>query len=280
MKRHALFSLMTLFLLAPTARATTLVRLSLEQLSQAATVVVRGRIVAQQSGWNQAHTQILTQTTVEVIESVKGVPPSPLVMEQVGGTVGNVHVRVAGTVFFHPQEDFYLFLEPARGESRCFLLVGMLQGAYRIVRDPKSGREHVVNPLSGFDLSPRRLVDEASRAAVVPMPMFRQKLENALAAPLRIPRGTRLPVRVNKPPIRRSGVWHLCAETTADIFPNSRVVVPVGSAVEGTAEMVAGRWRICWRELSVRGTPIALHATNDAPAMELLRGREMFVVLR
>ena len=47
-------------------RATTLVRLSLEQLSQASTHVVRGHAVRQESRWNPEHTRIVTLTTVAV----------------------------------------------------------------------------------------------------------------------------------------------------------------------------------------------------------------------
>jgi hypothetical protein len=280
MKRYILFSLAILILLAPSARATTLVRLSLEQLSQAATLVVRGRVLTGGSRWNQAHTQIVTRTTVQVTQSVKGAPPTLVAIEQPGGTVGNVHVRVAGTVFFNPQDEFYFFLEPARGDASGFLLVGMLQGAYRIVRDPTNGEERVIHPLSGLGVSQRGLLDEAGRAAVVPEPMFRRELQSALARPPEIPRGTALPVVVMNPPTRCSGVWRVFGETTADVFPNSRVVVPAGSAVEGTAELASGRWKIHWREISLRGAQVTLDAVNEQPAKVPLSGSEMLIVLR
>ena len=280
MQRHIFFSLAILLLLAPSARATTLVRLSLEQLSQAATLIVRGRVLAQESRWNQAHTQIHTRTTVQVSQAIKGVAPSSVVIEQPGGTVGNVHVRVAGTVYFSPQDEFYFFLEPTRADASRFLLVGMLQGAYRIVRDPSNGEERVIHPLSGFGVSKRGLLDEAGRAAVVPEAIFRRELQNALARPIEIPRGTALPVVVKNTLPRRAGVFCLHGETTADSFPNPRVVIPAGSAVEGTAELRSGEWRIHWREISLRGVRIALNALNEEPAKIRLAGREMLLVLR
>jgi len=280
MKGRILFSLAISILLAASAGATTLVRLSLEQLSQAATVVIRGRILAQESHWNTAHTQIVTRTTVQVVQSVKGVAPSRVVIDQPGGAVGNVRVRVAGTVFFKPQDAFYLFLEPARRDASQFLLVGMLQGAYRIVRNPRNGEERVIHPLSGFAVSKRGLLDEAGRAAAVSEPFFRQELRNALAAPIEIPRGTMLPVVIKSATTRRSGVRRVFGATTADIFPNSRVVIPAGSAVEGTAELASRRWRIHWREISLRGARVALRADNEQPARVPLSGSEMLMVLR
>jgi hypothetical protein len=217
---------------------------------------------------------------VQVIQSAKGVAPSQVVIDQPGGTVGNVRVRVAGTVFFKPQDEFYLFLEPVHRDASQFLLVGMLQGAYRIVRDPRNGEERVIHPLSGFAVSKRGLLDEVDRTAAVPEPIFRQELQHALATPIEIPRGTVLPVVVQNTPMRRAGVWRVFGTTTADIIPNSRVIVPAGSAVEGTAEFVSGRWRIHWKEISLRGARLALHADNDQPAKIPLSGSEMFLVLR
>lgn len=280
MMRTALLSLAFFILLVPVARATTLVRLSLEQLSQAATVVVRGRVLAQESRWNQAHTQIVTWTSVQITQSLKGAPPSLVAIEQPGGTVGNVHVRVAGTVFFNPQEEFFFFLEPARGDASRFLLVGMLQGAYRIVRDPRNGEEHVIHPLSGFAVSKRGLLDEAGRAGGVPEPLFRRELQNALARPLAIPRGTALPVVVKAAPARRSGGLRLLGRTTADVFPNSQTVIPAGSSIEGIAEWKSDGWRIQWTGLSVRGVRVALNSVDREPNQAPLREREMVVVLR
>jgi hypothetical protein len=189
-------------------------------------------------------------------------------------------VRVAGTVFFRPQDEFYLFLEPTRQDASRFLLVGMLQGAYRIVRGPRNGEERVIHPLSGFAVSKRELVDEVDRTAAVAEPIFRQELQHALTTPIEIPRGTTLPVVIKSAMERRSGVRRVFGATTATIFPNSRVVVPAGSAVEGTAELASGRWRIQWRELSLRGARVALHADNERPASIPLAGSEMLMILR
>ena len=278
--KRTLFFLAILLVPAASTQATTLVRLSLEQLSQAATVVIRGRVLAQESRWNPAHTQIVTRTTVQVVQSVKGDVPSQVVIDQPGGAVGNVRVRVTGTVFFRAQDEFYLFLEPARRDASEFLLVGMLQGAYRIVRDSRNGEERVIHPLSGFAVSKRGLLDEVYRTAAVAEPIFRQQLQRALATPIEIPRGTRLPVVIKSATGGHSGMRRIFGATTADIFPNAHVVVPAGSVVEGTAESASGRWRIRWREISLRGASVALRAENDLPSQVPLAGSEMWMILR
>src|SRR5712692_5436265 len=97
------FALAAIFggVLAPRAGATTLVRLSLEQLTEASSAIVRGRVVSQESRWNPHHTRIVTFTTLAVAETMKGAPGSTVVVEQLGGTVGNIRVHVSGTVHFH-----------------------------------------------------------------------------------------------------------------------------------------------------------------------------------
>jgi hypothetical protein len=278
--KRSLFFLTILLLPATSTRATTLVRLSLEQLSQAATVVVRGRVLGQVSRWNPAHTQIVTRTTVQVVQSVKGDAPLQVVIDQPGGAVGNVRVRVAGAVFFRPQDEFYFFLEPARRDASQFLLVGMLQGAFRIIRDPRNGEERVIHPLSGFAVSKRGLLDEVHRTAAVAEPIFRQQLQRVLAVPIEIPHGTTLPVVIKNATTQRSGVRRVLGATTADIFPNSQVIVPAGSIVEGTAEFTSGRWRVHWGQISMRGASVALRAENDLPGQVPLAGTEILMILR
>jgi hypothetical protein len=132
------------------AHATTLVRLSLEQLSQASTAIIRGRVVSQESHWNDTHTQIVTLTSVRVDRVLKGQPASTVVIEQQGGAVGRIHVHVPGTARLLPQGDYLLFLEPAPTNPARHLLVGMLQGSYRIYRDSSTMEERIIQPVGGF----------------------------------------------------------------------------------------------------------------------------------
>lgn len=67
------------------ARATTMVSMSLEQLTQASSDIVQARVVNQLSEWNATHTQIMTITTMAVLQTLKGNPPSTLQVRQLGG---------------------------------------------------------------------------------------------------------------------------------------------------------------------------------------------------
>ncbi|MDE3180943.1 MAG: hypothetical protein KGM47_14955, partial [Acidobacteriota bacterium] len=120
--------------------------MSLEQLTQASSAVVQGRIVRQASQWNAAHTEIVTLTTIAVDKNIKGSTRGRVVVQQLGGTVGNVRVYVPGTARFYPQSHYMLFLERA-ANSANFQMVGMEEGAYRIVSDPETHQERVVSPM-------------------------------------------------------------------------------------------------------------------------------------
>ena len=128
------------------ARATTMVSMSMEQLTQASSDIVRARVVNQVSGWNATHTQIVTITTFEVSQTLKGNAPSTVQVRQLGGTVGNMTDPFMGDVAFRPQGEYILFLEPAGGSN--YHVVGMSQGAYPVYQDATSHEERVVLPLN------------------------------------------------------------------------------------------------------------------------------------
>lgn len=261
----------------PPARATTLVRLGLEQLSQASTEIVRGRVISQESRWNQDHTQIVTFTTLEVQDAMKGHPPATVVIEQPGGTVGNIRVRVAGTALFKTQEDYVLFLEPSASPSQ-YLLVGMVQGCYPIVRDPMTHEEHVAVPLS--NLMTGSVPDTQPARGMLRLKEFREGLAAALEAPVVIPRGAAVPVRIESVEARGSGRVRVQGRTTAEVYPSASVVIPAGSLIEGNAERVSGAWRIHWTEISIRGERAGISAISEEPAQGKLRGRTLVIDVR
>src|SRR3989442_558558 len=114
---------------AAPARATTLVRLSLEQLTEASSAIVRGHVVSQESGWNPAHTHIFTTTTIAVDQALKGNVQPEVVIEQLGGKLGHRREYVAGTVHFFPQASYWPFLEPAAPGTGGYTGGGEAQGA-------------------------------------------------------------------------------------------------------------------------------------------------------
>ncbi len=281
MKARVLLTIGLLGALPAVAAATSLVRLSLEQLSQASTEIVRAHVVRQQSQWNSNHTWIVTLTTVALDQSVKGQPPATLVLEQPGGTVGNIHVYVPGTIRFFPQSHYLLFLERSGADPSRFLLVGMGQGAYRIYRDAMTKEERVILPFGGlFERRRESNLGMKPPSGTLSLSEFRRQLTAALETPLVVPRGTSIPLAIQTTEPRGVGRVRVSGQTTADLFPTSSLVIPAGSMVEGTAELVNGKWRIHWTEMSVRGARVAISAGSEEPTGTTLRGRVLLINVR
>ncbi len=276
--RVPLFVLLVGSLGAPPATATTLVRLSLEQLAQASTDIVRGHVISLESRWNSDHTQIVTLTTVAVEESMKGHPAQTVVIEQLGGTVANTRVRVAGTALFQSGASYMLFLEPSAPGSSSYNLVGMVQGSYRIYRDFATHEERLILPSSTLTTGAGKEVKTV--AGAVSLREFRQFLSTALEAPVVIPRGTSMPVAIESTEPRGVARLQVVGRTTSELYPNPGVVIPADSRLEGSARLVSGTWRINWTEVSIRSARVAIHAESEEPAGGPLRGRMLVVNMR
>jgi uncharacterized protein affecting Mg2+/Co2+ transport len=279
--RTALFAVFVAVLLAAPASATTLVRMSLDQLAEASTEIVRGHVVGQQTLWNPEHTRIYTYTALAVEQTYKGNPPSHLVVQQPGGKIGNVHVFVAGTTQFHAQAVYVLFLERSAADPSKFLLVGMMQGAYRIYRDPKAQEEKLILPLGSLIRgAPASGAGSIIAGPAVPVPQFQREVSAALSAPLTIPRGTAIPVAIKSAELAGLKRMDVNGRTTSDLFPNSGLVIPAGSAISGRAERIGDSWKISWTEISIRGKQVLLSARSTEPAAESLLGRVLVVNVR
>jgi hypothetical protein len=114
------------------ATATTMLALDLVGLTRTADTVVRGRVVSSQARWSANHSRIITDTTIEVTDTLKGHGTKTVVVMQPGGEVGEVGQHVEGVARFQKDEEVVVFLE-ARGTER-FTLSGMAQGRFKVER--------------------------------------------------------------------------------------------------------------------------------------------------
>jgi hypothetical protein len=279
--RIQLLAIFVASLMAAPASATTLVRMSLNQLAEASTEIIRGHVVSQETLWNPGHTRIYTYTTLALDQTYKGNPPSLLVVQQPGGQIGNVHVFVAGTIQFHPQAGYVLFLERSPADPSKFLPVGMLQGAYRIYRDAKTQEENLILPLGSLTRgAPASGAGSVIAGPAVPVRQFRREVSAALSGPLTIPRGTAIPVAIKATQFAGMRRMDVHGRTTSDLFPNSGLVIPAGSAISGMAERTGDSWNISWTEVSIRGKQVLLSARSTELAVGSLQGRVLVVNVR
>jgi len=165
---------------AAAIHATTLARLSLDQLATAADAVARVRCVSAVSEWGNG--SIWTVTTFDVVETMKGNLPAQVTVRLPGGRVGHLTAMVDGTPKFTPGGSVILFLE--RSQVGGFSVAGWVEGTFRIARDPRTGRETVTQDSSAFEVfdpATRSFLTEGVRQ--MPVEEFRARVAQAIARP-------------------------------------------------------------------------------------------------
>lgn len=119
---------------ATTAAADTHPRWSLEELSQFATLVVRGEVLEVSARWDPDVEAIYTYATVAVDETWKGdLASRSVVVKLLGGRIDDLELRVTGSPELRAGEQVVLFLE-VRPRDGTLYPVGLSQGVFRLDR--------------------------------------------------------------------------------------------------------------------------------------------------
>ena len=116
--------------LAATAHATQVFHVPVEKMAVESDVVVHAVVVEQAVGWDDTHSRILTSTTIEVLDAIKGASTGDrLEIYQVGGTVDGVTFSVPGRLEFAPGEEMVFF---AMRFGEQLVSFGMGLGKWRV----------------------------------------------------------------------------------------------------------------------------------------------------
>ncbi len=128
MKRFiASFGLAVLFSIS--SLATTVERLSLDDMVKKAQSIVHGRVRGARTHWSDNGKLILTTYTIDVSETIKGQSSKSVELTTLGGTIGNLTMVVSGMPAFQTGEDAVVFIEKSAGYS---IVVGLSQGKFEI----------------------------------------------------------------------------------------------------------------------------------------------------
>jgi len=136
---HGKFSAAILFMMLAAlvpANATSIKPISIESLTQRASLVVEARAEKSWAQWNSQHTLIYTYTRFAVGRELKGHSPTELVVRQMGGSAGGYTQHVAGIRHWQPQEEAVLFLRPSQDQDGSMSVVGLMQGNFAVSRLP------------------------------------------------------------------------------------------------------------------------------------------------
>ena len=135
--------------LAQAASATTVQKLTLQELTKKANSIVVGRVQDAVSSWDAAKKEIYTFYTVSVSQPVKGSKAGETItIRQLGGTVGNIASIVPGMPSFRKGEEVVLFLTQKDAAGYPWVL-GLQQGKYSVV--DQAGLKMVRNDLAGTE---------------------------------------------------------------------------------------------------------------------------------
>jgi hypothetical protein len=136
---------------ASTAGATTVMKLSLKDLTKNSETIVRATVVDETARYD-ANKEIYTYYTLRVLEPVKGgsAKDQVITIRQIGGVVGTIASIVPGTPSFKKGEEVVVFLTQ-RDAAGYPWVMGLQQGKYSVSSD-ENGQKRVRNELDGLKL--------------------------------------------------------------------------------------------------------------------------------
>lgn len=128
-------------------KATTVIQPTFDQLVSSAEYIVRVEVLSVNSAWRDNRAKpgeryIGSQISLNVREVIKGTPPHPLVLDVVGGRVGNDELVIDGAPKLQAGDECILFV---RGNGKTFFpLVGLMHGYFPVYRDAVTRRASVL----------------------------------------------------------------------------------------------------------------------------------------
>jgi len=159
------------------AGATTLERMSLEQMAAAAPLIVRARCAGNSVARDEG--EIWTFTSFGIEETWRGSPPTQLRVRLLGGTMGDITSHVSGVPRFTQGEDVVLFLQPTRRGD--YSIVSWEQGTFRVHQDAAGMKALVTQDTASFvtfDSATHQFQPSGIRR--MPLDEFRARVEAAL----------------------------------------------------------------------------------------------------
>ena len=131
--------------LAAQQAALDLGTLSLDQLAGRAATIVVSTVTSRRAEWEHYGESrlIITKVTIEVEQTLKGSAPRTLVVEVLGGTIGDQTLHVSHVPEFKVGDRDVLFLNSATHAASP--LVGSDQGRFRVINEAATGTARKLN---------------------------------------------------------------------------------------------------------------------------------------
>lgn len=163
---------------APRACATTLEQLTLDEMAQQSTAIVRARVIGSHAGTHGSHgTDIYTYFQLQVIETWKGQAMTEVAVP--GGVAGGIRQSISGAPELKPGQEYVLFLWTSR--SGLTQVIGLSQGLFK-VSEESSGKAVTERPAASELMLNRSGHPVDDRAVTMPIQDLRAHVRRALAA--------------------------------------------------------------------------------------------------
>jgi hypothetical protein len=162
-------------------QATVIVPIEFRELVTTAPVIVHGQVVDVRSRWIDGRRSLETFVTVAAAEYLKGNLGEHLTVRVPGGQIGRYRTVFVGAPEFKAGDEVVLFLKQA-GRSNVYI-IGLSQGAFRVVPDARTGRRMVTTPIvmgKGGD-QPEPIVRGDVTRKPLPIDAFRDAVRQVMA---------------------------------------------------------------------------------------------------
>jgi hypothetical protein len=161
-------------------RATVLLPIEFRQLVTIADVIVHGRVSDVHTEWTEGRRSVETLVTISATDYLKGGAGDTMTIHVPGGQLGRYRTVFVGAPEFRVHDEVVLFLHGGR-------IVGLNQGAFRVVTDPASGRPALASAIvmSGSLDQSESVVRGDVRRKPVPLDSFRGLVNQVLAGGVR-----------------------------------------------------------------------------------------------
>lgn len=157
-------------------RATVLIPIEFRELVTVASVIAHGRVTDVHGEWTEGRRTVETLVTIDVSDYLKGDLGSTLTIHVPGGRLGRYRTVFVGAPQFAVGDEVVLFLRANR-------IVGLSQGAFRVVPDLQSRQPIVVAPIVMSISSdvPEAVVRGDSRRKPVALDAFRTVVRQVIS---------------------------------------------------------------------------------------------------
>ncbi len=162
-------------------QATVILPIEFRELVTAAPVIVHGQVVDVRADWVDGRRSVDTFVTVAAAEYLKGNLGESVTFRVPGGQLGRYRTVFVGAPEFKAGDEVVLFLNQA-GPSYPYI-IGLSQGAFRVVAEARTGRRMVTTPVvmgKGAD-EPERIVRGDVMRRPLPIDAFRDAVRQVLS---------------------------------------------------------------------------------------------------